>query len=200
MPHPICCTQSPCPCPWPPQETLKHSCVSFSVGSLGPGVRKVCSRPPAAAQRWSGPEEIHHIQGQERWLASLGRRSGKAQEDGKKLAQLWGDTPCPRAEEKPPQDCGRGEFHPCLLLAKLLIVFSSLSVITHLRRASQAAPVAKNLPPYAGDIRGVGWIPGSGRSPGGGPGNPLWYSCPENPWTGEPEGLWASGSRTCTQQ
>ena len=26
-----------------------------------------------------------------------------------------------------------------------------------------------------------GWIPGSGRYPGGGNGNPLQYSCPENP-------------------
>ena len=27
----------------------------------------------------------------------------------------------------------------------------------------------------------LGWIPGSGRSPGGGNGNPLQYSCLENP-------------------
>ena len=33
--------------------------------------------------------------------------------------------------------------------------------------------VAKNLPTNAGDIRGVGSIPVSGRSPGGGNGNPL---------------------------
>ena len=33
----------------------------------------------------------------------------------------------------------------------------------------------------AGDIRGVGLIPGPGRSPGGGHGNPLQYSCLENP-------------------
>ena len=32
----------------------------------------------------------------------------------------------------------------------------------------------------AGDRRDVGWIPGSGRSPGGGHGNPLQYSCLEN--------------------
>ena len=31
------------------------------------------------------------------------------------------------------------------------------------------------------DIRDVGSIPGLGRSPGGGHGNPLWYSCLENP-------------------
>ena len=42
--------------------------------------------------------------------------------------------------------------------------------------------VKKNLlPANAGDIREKGWIPGSGRSPGGGHGNPLQYSCLENP-------------------
>ena len=39
----------------------------------------------------------------------------------------------------------------------------------------------KNLPDNAGDIRGVGLIPGSGRSPGGEHGNLLQYSCLENP-------------------
>ena len=38
--------------------------------------------------------------------------------------------------------------------------------------------VVKNLPASAGD---VGLIPGSGRSPGGGNGNPLQYFCLENP-------------------
>ena len=37
--------------------------------------------------------------------------------------------------------------------------------------------VVKNLPASAGDARDVGLIPGSGRSPGGGNGNPLQYSC-----------------------
>ena len=41
--------------------------------------------------------------------------------------------------------------------------------------------MVKNLPVNAGDIRDVGSIPGSGRSPGGGHGNPLQYSCLENP-------------------
>ena len=43
--------------------------------------------------------------------------------------------------------------------------------------ASQVALVVKNLPAHAGD---VGLIPGSGRSPGGGHGKPLQYSCLEN--------------------
>ena len=40
--------------------------------------------------------------------------------------------------------------------------------------------MVKNLPANAGDLRDSGSIPGSGRTPGGGPGNPLQYSCPEN--------------------
>ena len=41
--------------------------------------------------------------------------------------------------------------------------------------------VVKNPPPNAGDIRDAGSIPGSGRNLGGGHGNPLQYSCLENP-------------------
>ena len=37
------------------------------------------------------------------------------------------------------------------------------------------------LPANAGDTGDVGMIPGSGRSPGGGNGNPLQYSYLENP-------------------
>ena len=39
----------------------------------------------------------------------------------------------------------------------------------------------KNLPASAGDVRDVGLIPGSGRSPGERHGNSLQYSCLENP-------------------
>ena len=47
-------------------------------------------------------------------------------------------------------------------------------------RASQVALVVKNLPANAGDTRNAGSIPGLGRSPGKGNGNPLQYSCLEN--------------------
>ena len=47
--------------------------------------------------------------------------------------------------------------------------------------ASQVVPVVKNPPANAGDTGDVGSIPGLGRSPGGGHGNPLQYSCLENP-------------------
>ena len=41
--------------------------------------------------------------------------------------------------------------------------------------------VVKNPPVNAGDIRDAGSVPGSGGSPGGGHGDPLQYSCLENP-------------------
>ena len=47
--------------------------------------------------------------------------------------------------------------------------------------ASQVALVLKNLPTNTGDIRVESSTHGSGRSPGGGHGNPLQYSCLENP-------------------
>ena len=47
--------------------------------------------------------------------------------------------------------------------------------------ASQVALVVKKPPANGGDIRDKGWIPGWGRSPGGGDGNPLQR-------TGEPQG------------
>ena len=41
--------------------------------------------------------------------------------------------------------------------------------------------MVKNLPNNSGDIRDLGPISGLGRSPGEGNGNPLQYSCLENP-------------------
>ena len=43
------------------------------------------------------------------------------------------------------------------------------------------ALAGENSPASTGDIRGAGSIPGLGRFPGGGNGNPFLYSCMENP-------------------
>ena len=48
-------------------------------------------------------------------------------------------------------------------------------------QASQVVLVVKNPPSTAGDIRDLGSVSGSARSPGGGHGNLLQYSCLENP-------------------
>ena len=47
--------------------------------------------------------------------------------------------------------------------------------------ASQVALVVKTPPANAGNVRDVGSVPGLGRSSGAGHGNPLQYSCLENP-------------------
>ena len=47
-------------------------------------------------------------------------------------------------------------------------------------RGFPGGTVVKESACNAGDIRDVGSVPGSGRSPGGGNGNPLQYSCLEN--------------------
>ena len=56
--------------------------------------------------------------------------------------------------------------------------------------------VVKNLPENAVDTGDMGLIPGSGRSSGGRNGNPLQYSCLENPIDREePGGLQSMGSQ-----
>ena len=60
--------------------------------------------------------------------------------------------------------------------------------------AYQMVLVVKNRPANAEDIkdkRDLGSVPGSGRSPGGGHGNPLQYSCLENPMD---RGAWRANS------
>ena len=57
--------------------------------------------------------------------------------------------------------------------------------------------VVNNLPASAGDID-VGSSPGSGRFPGGGNGNPLQYSCLENPKDGG--AWWATVHRVAKSQ
>ena len=65
---------------------------------------------------------------------------------------------------------GRKEKQPLALRTTVVIL-----------GASQVALVVKNPPASAGDTRDPDSIPASGRSPGGGHGNPLQYSCLENP-------------------
>ena len=56
----------------------------------------------------------------------------------------------------------------------------------------------KNLSANAGDIVDMGSIPGSGRSPGGGHGNPLQYSFLENPM--DSGAWWATVRRVAKRQ
>ena len=64
-----------------------------------------------------------------------------------------------------------------------LCYIQTMEYCSELRRngASQVVLVVKNPPANAGGIREVGSVSGWGRSPGGGNGNSLQYSCLENP-------------------
>ena len=77
---------------------------------------------------------------------------------------------------------------PETLLSVLCISFMHI-------QASQVVLVIKSLPANAGDARGMGSVPGSGRSLEERHGNPPHYSCLENPWTEEPGGLQTTGSQ-----
>ena len=60
--------------------------------------------------------------------------------------------------------------------------------------------MVKNLPTNAnaGDVRDTGLIPGLGRSPGEGNGNPLQFSCLENPM--DRGAWWATVHRVAKSQ
>ena len=61
-------------------------------------------------------------------------------------------------------------------------LFFSFSTVFSTYWASQVVLVVKNFPSNAGDSRDMGLISGLGRSPGGGNGNPLLYSCMGSSW------------------
>ena len=75
-------------------------------------------------------------------------------------------------------------------------IFCKINPTVRGERVSQVVLVVKNLPAYAGDIRDAGSIPGLGRSPGGGHGNPLQYSSLENPMD---RGAWQATVYTVTK-
>ena len=56
-----------------------------------------------------------------------------------------------------------------------------LTLVSSVLKSFPAGTVVKNPPDDAGDARDTGLIRGSGGSPGEGNGNPLQYSCLENP-------------------
>ena len=76
--------------------------------------------------------------------------------------EYWSGLPC-----SPPGDLPNSEIEPTSPVSPALADGFFTTV-----------PAIRNLPANAGD---VGSIPGSGRFPGGGNGNPFQYSCLENP-------------------
>ena len=54
-------------------------------------------------------------------------------------------------------------------------------ILNHTVPSFPTGTVVKNPPANPGDSKDAGLIPGSGRYPGEGNGNPFQYSCPEKP-------------------
>ena len=102
-----------------------------------------------------------------------------------KLVQIWGHAVWCRPWDKPQckgslQSKGISCYSSslCQALAKML---QTSHLIWFLLYHCQVALVVKNPLANAGDVRDLDSIPGSGKSPGEGHGNPLQYSCLENP-------------------
>ena len=89
---------------------------------------------------------------------------------------------------------GQCEVSACARAGKVLAVSGFFfHWVPHVAR------VVKYLPTSAGEVRDAGSIPGWGRSPAGGHGNPLQYSCLENPtdrgaWCATVHGVTKSGT------
>ena len=77
----------------------------------------------------------------------------------------------------------------------LSFLFFFEKILEHLRGFPGGA-VVKTLPVNAEGIRDTSSIPGLGRYPGVGNGNPFQCSCLKIPWTEEPDGLQSMGSQT----
>ena len=67
------------------------------------------------------------------------------------------------------------------MLSSLTSVIFDVYYETLLCQGFPGGTMVKNWPANAGNARDMGSIPGLGRSPGEGNGNPLQYSCLENP-------------------
>ena len=73
------------------------------------------------------------------------------------------------------------------VMRKIFLTFNHFLKLSHkyvfifFQTPEQVVLVVKNLPANAGNIRDMYLVPVSGRSPGASDGNPLQYSCLENP-------------------
>ena len=68
-------------------------------------------------------------------------------------------------------------------------------LIAYINFIVHSVPGGSESKQFACNAEDLSSIPESGRSPGGGNGNPLLYSCLEIPWTEEPGGLQSIGSQ-----
>ena len=92
---------------------------------------------------------------------------------------------------------------PCIRMLKNVFSYLWFLVSPYYPWGFPGGSVVENPPAYKGDAGDMGSIPRSGRSPGGGHGNPLQYSCLENPidrgaWRTTVHGVTESQTRLST--
>ena len=78
----------------------------------------------------------------------------------------------------------------------LFIYSTNIYQVLTILRDFPGSSVVKNPPANVGDVGDSGSIPGSGRSPGGGNGTPLQYTCLENPMD---RGAWRTAVHRVTK-
>ena len=133
-----------------------------------PTCAKLAARRSRAAWRAHGEQGAHPA---ELWpRGRCGRREARK-------GRLWPDRERINAGLRIWATTVYELWNSTILLSYLTENFGNLFAFM----ASQFELVINNPLSSEGDIRDVGLIPGSARSPGGGHGNPLQYSCLENP-------------------
>ena len=117
------------------------------------------------------------------WVAISFSNAWKWKEKVKSLSHVQPSaTPWTAAYQAPlPMEFSRQEYWSGVPLPSPINMAVFLKLIYSIPTSSQVALVIKNLPANVADIRDMGLIPGLGKSPGEGNGNPLQYSCLENP-------------------
>ena len=118
-------------------------------------------------------QTIFWLYGSERWFYETGENEGNRM-------YLWFSF-FSDSENAHTQFIITDELYSIYIAQSCLIFWSLNWVKVWYKGASQVTLVVKNWPANAGDIRDVALSPGSERSPGGGYGNSLHYSCLENP-------------------
>ena len=140
-------------------------------------VRPHRRQPTRLPRPWDSPGKTLE------WVAISFSNAWEWKEKVKSLSHVQPSaTPWTAAYQAPlPMEFSRQEYWSGVPLPSPINMAVFLKLIYSIPTSSQVTLVIKNLPANVGDIRDVGLIPGSGKSPGEGNGNPLQYSCLENP-------------------
>ena len=97
-------------------------------------------------------------------------------------------------EGRETSDVGARSWESSLVLKQQRAISMPLSPSEQLPRWLSGKKKKKNLPADSGDAGDTDSVPGLGRSPGGGNGNPLKYCCLENPMDMDRGVWWAKRS------